>query len=637
LFFYFHHDLPWIDEITSISSQSPDTVVVRGQTNELDGFTVKFQVNSRSSQFLVRTLTDVFPIEKIHETILTKFTGNSHEQPFILLHEQPLKDFEHNTFIIQLTLTQPNPNEIFSFDVIYQSDSSANQRQHDLTGSIFNDEIQRLQKQFDERFETIFQLKNKQNFDSKKIQFARSTLSSLIGGISYFTGKSLVAKVNQKTPDEYWQTSLFTAVPSRSFFPRGFLWDEGFHNLLIARWNPSLTLEILSHWLDLLNDNGWIPREVILGNEARARVPSEFIVQYTSNANPPTFFLTIDYLLKTNAKKPIFSSTFIQRLEKWYQWYNRTQSGPVPLSYRWRGRNASAIHELNPKTLTSGLDDYPRASHPTEIERHVDLRCWMTLASSVMGKLTSTQPNSYSIYAQLLADNDKLDELHWSEQYGMYADYGQHTEHVQLQRVPMSKPTPQNPHPQTHMIRQVTKQSDVNEKFVKHFGYVSLFPLMTRVLSPQSNKLEKILNDLQNPSLLWTQYGLRSLAQSSSLYGVRNTEHDPPYWRGLFLFSFKFIHLFHFFSSGAIWVPMNYMVLSALQHYAKVPGPYSDKSRQIYTQLRTNLINNIYRIYEKTGHIWEQYDDKTGQGHGSHPFTGWSSLIVLIMSELYDE
>ncbi len=82
---------------------------------------------------------------------------------------------------------------------------------------------------------------------------------------------------------------------------------------------------------------------------------------------------------------------------------------------------------------------------------------------------------------------------------------------------------------------------------------------------------------------------------------------------------------------------MNYMVLSALQHYAKVPGPYSDKAQQIYKKLRANLIKNMLRVYETTGHVWEQYDDKTGNGKGSHPFTGWSSLIVLIMSELYDE
>jgi mannosyl-oligosaccharide glucosidase len=49
-----------------------------------------------------------------------------------------------------------------------------------------------------------------------------------------------------------------------------------------------------------------------------------------------------------------------------------------------------------------------------------------------------------------------------------------------------------------------------------------------------------------------------------------------------------------------------------------------------------NILKNMFRVYEKTGHIWEQYDDKNGNGKGSHPFTGWSSLIVLIMSELYD-
>ena len=76
----------------------------------------------------------------------------------------------------------------FSFDIIYQSDSYNSERTQDLTGSYFNQEIFRLQKQFDERFEKIFQLKTKQNMDTNKIHFARSTLSNLIGGISYFTG-----------------------------------------------------------------------------------------------------------------------------------------------------------------------------------------------------------------------------------------------------------------------------------------------------------------------------------------------------------------------------------------------------------------------------------------------------------------
>ena len=78
-------------------------------------------------------------------------------------------------------------------------------------------------------------------------------------------------------------------------------------------------------------------------------------------------------------------------------------------------------------------------------------------------------------------------------------------------------------------------------------------------------------------------------------------------------------------------------MLSALQYYAKIPGPYSDKSRELYNQLRANILKNMLRVCEKRGYVWEQYDDRTGEGKSSHPFTGWSSLIVLIMSELYDE
>lgn len=54
------------------------------------------------------------------------------------------------------------------------------------------------------------------------------------------------------------------------------------------------------------------------------------------------------------------------RLKQWYIWLKSSQ---VSLNitkgaFQWQGRNSSTV-ELNPKTLPSGLDDYPRATHPS--------------------------------------------------------------------------------------------------------------------------------------------------------------------------------------------------------------------------------------------------------------------------------
>lgn len=70
-----------------------------------------------------------------------------------------------------------------------------------------------------------------------------------------------------------------------------------------------------------------------------------------------------------------------------------------------------------------------RASHPTSIERHVDLRCWMQLGARALASVSqalsrSTNAQRYSTAAEILSDSELLAELHWSSYTNTFSDYG---------------------------------------------------------------------------------------------------------------------------------------------------------------------------------------------------------------------
>lgn len=464
-----------------------------------------------------------------------------------------------------------------------------------------------------------------------------SALSNLIGGIGYWEGKYLtVAKEIDELSDAQGKevkslpgrpsveeettaaVTLFSAVPSRAKFPRGFLWDEGFHQLLLSKWDPEISKDVISHWLLSVIDEstGWIPREQILGSEARSRVPREFTAQHPLHANPPSMVLTVqDFALKRN--KTVSDRVFLQRilpnLKKWRDWFHNSQCGghnctklprsgldevmklgsldeiAVQLRYRWRSRN-------NFHLLACGLDDYPRPVCPRRHRRelHVDLVSWMSLMTTtinVIERETSLDGDEQSNEERKgIPWEGVIESLHYDSSNHRFADVTGCDGHV-----------PAN-----------VKTTAFNDHFSPYVGYVSLFPLVTMAINDRAKALEVIRLAKRN---LNSGFGLQSLSNSSrNLLDTLHQSHEN-YW------------------TGPIWINLNFMFLRALKlKYIDLVGA---EARDFYEELRLDLIENIAKEFKRTGKLWENYHWGSGKGQGTAPFTGWTALIVLILGEKY--
>ncbi|PRQ19359.1 putative glycosidase [Rosa chinensis] len=134
----------------------------------------------------------------------------------------------------------------------------------------------------------------------------------------------------------------------------------------------------------------------------------------------------------------------------------------------------------------------------------------------------------------------------------LYFDFGNHTEKVHLR---WKKIMVGNIYQDLSRVVLETPKL----RLVPHIGYVSLFPFMGRIIPADSWILEKQLDLISNRTILWTNFGLRSLART----------------------------------------------------------------------------RNVVRNYQKTGFFWQRFDQRNGKGKGARVFTGWTSLILLIMAEAY--
>ena len=247
------------------------------------------------------------------------------------------------------------------------------------------------------------------------------------------------------------------------------------------------------------------------------------------------------------------------------------------ISFRWRGRSQQD-GKFIPNTLASGLDDYPRSLVVSDQESHLDLLCWIARAARIMASIQRSLPeppkDAYDFEALAGELIQRIDTVHWSEEHSGYFDVGVHSETSETITevgvrcavsdsssaphqdfaITSTQTKPSNngdgsaeyecptshPHfvrllldPSTNrpLTRSRRVASNLTVQHVPRIGYVSLFPLLLKLLAPDNPRLGAVLDMMENPALLWSDFGIRSLSASDPYYRKNNAQHDTPYWR----------------------------------------------------------------------------------------------------------
>ena len=445
---------------------------------------------------------------------------------------------------------------------------------------ILSNIYQKNQKAFFDEYSSIFHLnENNKNLSSQQLTCGQSALSNLVSGIAYISTQ-FKAQPLKDSPNK--EKQLYASTKSKILPAEGDLWTEGFHDVLLCKWNKDICLDIIDSWLSYQRDNGWIPNKIPLDKDFEDFKDPSFNPLY-----PPTIFMAISDLLDENKSltDPVKYRLKLQypKLQKWAHLFSDSYHIDEKFLFRWKETDSESIRK---KYLISGIGDYIKEDNGAKRDNEfipmydLDLHVWQMLVTKTLSRL--------ALLLEKVEDNKKYNELFITLNGTMYEKF-------------LDK--------KNYTFNSViaNKSNITEEKLSEHIGYISLFPLFFGFITPNSSEFNQTLLLINDTNILWSDNGLRSLAKNDSEYNLQFE------WRGLISTNF------------------NYLTLKSLKVYYN----QDIKGQEVYQRLRQNNIQNVCENKRNNGFFYQNYNPETGKGENLFPYNGWTSLITSIMHEIY--
>ena len=468
---------------------------------------------------------------------------------------------------------------------------------------------------------------------------ARLGMANLLGNLGRFTGELVVSDPDHIVTVATTAVSLTAIGPSRSRFPRGFLWDEGFHLLAVEKINPALAVEIVTSWLRtqaVTTGRGWIPRELALSARDKASIPSEFLPQNPLIANPPTLLFVIRKWIKSGFLHGAALATLGHHLVRWFDHLKKTQKSDYPSAtcYRWKPRTSAHC-------LSSGLDDYPRGPTVNPDECHLDLHVWMMLFVDTIRDVCSHVNPDYceTGWDDVLTDmKGSLRSVFQVPNTPLLADWIGHQPFIRpppvvgradgtcvagLVPCPSDRPCcspsgtcgtePEFCHCDGCVPNIAPPATPIHSP---HIGYVTLFPLMLGQLSPRTDVdlIEYIVHNVLTPAVLSSEFGVLSLSRADPLFGSAED-----YWR------------------GNIWANLNLLTAASLVVYGsrmeKFNRALSEEMKTLGERIKAGWTAGMKNAWTKSNGPREYLRPLTGAGGGVYPFAGWTASTMFLYEQ----